>query len=236
MGWAPRAPVRKIIPLQEGPKHVIRGDGTHPRNQGRRREGEGSQGQTPVGPSAESWTASAEPMAPAPPAIHLGQGAQGASAAEDQPPHRAAASELGDPASGGQERAGTGSEHGRPSACAPGAAGETAPSRPGQAGDSIENAPLSGYLTEGAGLYHRFNRFGASCVTRVPHRRLIPPVVVQLGSLVALVYRSDKWRPGRPRTYIHVMENPPRLVSDVGGRQLYLVGGSYRVTTEGIEG
>jgi hypothetical protein len=64
----------------------------------------------------------------------------------------------------------------------------------------------------------------------------MPPVVVQLGDLVGLIYRSDKWQRGEPRTYIHVMQTPPRLVSDVAGQQLYLVGGSYRVTPEGIEG
>jgi len=66
--------------------------------------------------------------------------------------------------------------------------------------------------------------------------RVIPPVVVELGKLVGLIYRSDKDQPGRPQTYIHFMEEPPRLVSNVEGRQLYIVGGSYRVTAQGIEG
>ena len=70
---------------------------------------------------------------------------------------------------------------------------------------------------------------------RVPHPRIVPPVVVELGRLAALVYRSDKWV-GRPRTYIHVLEDPPRLVSDPAGRRLFIVGGSYRVTSRGIEG
>lgn len=66
--------------------------------------------------------------------------------------------------------------------------------------------------------------------------RVIPPVVVDLGELVGLIYRSDKGQPGRPQKYIHFMEKPPRLVSNVEGRQLYVVGGSYRVTSRGIEG
>jgi hypothetical protein len=49
------------------------------------------------------------------------------------------------------------------------------------------------------------------------------------------VYRSSKWT-GRPRTYIHFMEDPPRLVTDATGRRLFIVGGSYRVTSRGIEG
>jgi hypothetical protein len=65
---------------------------------------------------------------------------------------------------------------------------------------------------------------------------VLPPVVVQLGELVGLIYRSDKWQPGEPRTYIHVLRDPPRLVSDIAGRQLFMLGGSYRVTSRGIEG
>lgn len=63
----------------------------------------------------------------------------------------------------------------------------------------------------------------------------MPPVVVDLGELLAVVYRSSKWV-GYPRTYIHYMEDPPRLASDVEGRRLYVVGGSYRITARGIEG
>ena len=65
---------------------------------------------------------------------------------------------------------------------------------------------------------------------------MIPPVVVELGELVGLIYRSDKGQPGQPLTYIHQMEDPPRLVSNIEGTQLYIVGGSYRVTPQGIEG
>jgi hypothetical protein len=65
----------------------------------------------------------------------------------------------------------------------------------------------------------------------------MPPIVVDLGELVGVMYRSDKGRPaGHPRTYIHRMEDPPRLVSNMEGTQLYIVGGSYRVTPRGIEG
>jgi len=64
----------------------------------------------------------------------------------------------------------------------------------------------------------------------------MPPVVVQVGDLIGLMYRSDKWQRGRPRTYIHRLTSPPRLVSNVDGTQLYLVGGSYRITPRGVEG
>ncbi len=64
----------------------------------------------------------------------------------------------------------------------------------------------------------------------------MPPVVVHLGELLGLIYRSDKWEAGRPRTYIHRLATPPALVSDVAGRRLYLVGGRYQVTERGVEG
>jgi hypothetical protein len=59
---------------------------------------------------------------------------------------------------------------------------------------------------------------------------------VELGQLAGLIYRSDKGQPGLPRTYIHFMQDPPWLVSNIEGTQLYIVGGSYRVTRRGIEG
>jgi hypothetical protein len=86
------------------------------------------------------------------------------------------------------------------------------------------------------GLYQAFNRFAPARLCRVRHNRVMPAVVVHLGDLVGLIYRSDKWRPGKPRTYIHFMDEPPRLVSDTAGTQLYVVGGSYRVSARGIEG
>lgn len=91
-------------------------------------------------------------------------------------------------------------------------------------------------LEQGEDLYSRFNSFGASGVMKVKHCRTIPPVVVELGELVGLIYRSDKGQQGQALTYIHRLEDPPRLVSNVEGTQLYIVGGSYRVTAQGIEG
>lgn len=90
-------------------------------------------------------------------------------------------------------------------------------------------------MASAAALYHRFSRLPPRALTRVRWPRVMPSVVVDLGQLVAIVYRSDKWV-GRPRTYIHRLEDPPRLVSDVDGRRLFVVGGSYRVTDRGIEG
>jgi len=104
---------------------------------------------------------------------------------------------------------------------------------PGWDGQDLKN---SQQIHLGEDLYRQFNRFEPARIEHVRHPRLIPPVVVELGELAGLIYRSDKWQPGQPRTYIHFMENPPRLVSSVTGKQLYIVGGDYRVTSRGIEG
>src|SRR5262245_64465464 len=80
-------------------------------------------------------------------------------------------------------------------------------------------------VQQGVGLYKAFNHASPSQVVRVRHPRVIPPVVVELGELVGLIYRSDKAQLGQPLTYIHKMENPPRLVSNIDGTQLYIVGG-----------
>lgn len=91
-------------------------------------------------------------------------------------------------------------------------------------------------MQQGVDLYQAFNGFGPSRVMKIRHSRLIPPVVVEVGELVGLIYRSDKGQPGQPLAYIHRMEHPPRLVSNIEGTQLYVVGGSYRITPQGIEG
>jgi hypothetical protein len=85
-------------------------------------------------------------------------------------------------------------------------------------------------------LFHRFHSFSAPWVERAPCRRMIPRVLVHLGTLRGLIYSSDKWDPGRPKSFIHFMETPPRLACDPDGVQLYIIGGKYRVTRRGIEG
>lgn len=92
------------------------------------------------------------------------------------------------------------------------------------------------YLRQGTKLYKKINRFHPTKTVKVQHPRLIPPVTVELGELLGLIYRSDKWQPGLPQAYIHLLQDPPCLVSNVEGNQLYIVGGSYQVTRRGIEG
>lgn len=88
----------------------------------------------------------------------------------------------------------------------------------------------------GLTLYKEFYGFAADIVKIFPTSRIIPPVVVELGDLRGLIYKSSKWSPGQMRTFIHFMENPPKLVSNPEGTQLYVIGGSYRITPRGIEG
>ena len=85
-------------------------------------------------------------------------------------------------------------------------------------------------------LDQRFNQLKPSRFIIVRHPCLIPPVVVGLGELLGLIYRANKGQAGRAHAYIHLMEDPPRLVSNVEGTQLYVVGRNYRVTPRGIEG
>lgn len=85
-------------------------------------------------------------------------------------------------------------------------------------------------------MFKRFHGFGPLRREILRYPRIIPEVLVQLGELGGLIYRSDKWTPGTVRTYIHFMEDPPRLACNPPGNQLYIVGGSYRVTAKGLEG
>ena len=60
------------------------------------------------------------------------------------------------------------------------------------------------------------------------------PSLVDLGRLRGVIY--SRGSSGGSRTYIPFMRTPPRLACDRTGRQLYVLGGNYRVTKRGIEG
>ena len=91
-------------------------------------------------------------------------------------------------------------------------------------------------LQRGRDLFRRFHCFSESGIIHSPCRRVIPKVLVKLGRLRGLIYSSDRGQPQCDRTYIHFMETPPLLACDPQGRQLYVLGGNYRVTHRGIEG
>lgn len=101
---------------------------------------------------------------------------------------------------------------------------------------AICNAGKTSELHRAAQLYERFHCFPARSINRVRWHQRVPRMIVDLGELRALVYRSDRGRKGRPQTYIHFMETPPRLACDAWGKQLFILGGRYRVTERGIEG
>jgi hypothetical protein len=84
--------------------------------------------------------------------------------------------------------------------------------------------------------FQQFHCFSPEQIDRVPYRRIIPKVLVRIGELRGLIYRSDRGQKGRPRTFVHFLESPTALACDPSGRQLYVLGGNYRVTPRGIEG
>ena len=106
--------------------------------------------------------------------------------------------------------------------------------RSNEPGDAVRHCDSN--IDTARRLFERFHSFAPPRTLRRPCRRLMPKVLVNLGELRGLIYSSDKEQCGRPRTFIHFMETPPLLASDASGRQLYIVGGNYRVTSRGIEG
>lgn len=84
-------------------------------------------------------------------------------------------------------------------------------------------------------LFRLFHASRPSRLIRATHTRRIPDLLVDLGRLRGLIYVADRGPSGR-RTYIHFMRSRPRLACDPAGRQLYVLGGRYRVTARGIEG
>jgi hypothetical protein len=90
-------------------------------------------------------------------------------------------------------------------------------------------------LGQACALHERFfghspDRIERARVEAAPPRR----VLVELGELRALVYRAA--RDGRSRNYVHFFEQPPRLLADAQGQRLFIDGGHFRVTRQGIEG
>jgi len=91
-------------------------------------------------------------------------------------------------------------------------------------------------LNQARNLFERFHRFPSPGLRRARCRRVVPPVLMHVGELRGLIYRSDRGHCGSPRTFIHFLRTPARLACDPEGKQLYVLGGRYRVTPRGIEG
>lgn len=91
---------------------------------------------------------------------------------------------------------------------------------------------------EALNLFAEFHEFLPDTVTvATVGRKSMPSLVVKIGELTELSYRSDKWDKGSIAVdYTHKFKKPfPMLVSDADGN-LYIVGGSYKVTADGIVG
>jgi hypothetical protein len=67
---------------------------------------------------------------------------------------------------------------------------------------------------------------------KAPHR--VPTAMAQLGELVEVVYRSDKYD-GKSKLYKHTTRRPrPVLAADPDGRHVFIVGGNMKVTADGL--
>jgi hypothetical protein len=210
---------------------------SHSRRAAPRSSGEGAVGALAPPATFDARSVASDDLAP-----RVGERPRAASPAAHDPTDLGALTGLGSAESPTAAAAGAGGRSGSPDAEA--RAGHAPTRRHGAAAPILAarttdgSAPersLNAALEDASKLYCRFTRSSARSLSRVSHRRLIPPVLVELGRLMAVVYRSDKWV-GRPRTYIHYMKDPPRLAADVEGRRLFVVGGSYRITEKGIEG
>jgi hypothetical protein len=98
-----------------------------------------------------------------------------------------------------------------------------------------EPVEMRGCLHRACELVRPFQCFEAPLLRR-RCQGMIPDVLMRLGELRGLIYRSARGQCGRPRTFVHFFETPADLTCDSRGRQLYIQGGRYRVTTRGIEG
>ena len=104
----------------------------------------------------------------------------------------------------------------------------------GEPGAATESDADVSY-TRARATYRAVHRSSPDAVVRLRCRRTMPGVLVHLGALRGVIYSADRGD-GGVRTYIHFMEHAPALACDSAGRQLYILGGRYRVTRRGIEG
>ena len=100
---------------------------------------------------------------------------------------------------------------------------------------SISPLPPAGLRTA-CELFEQFHCFPARRMLRLPCRRVMPQLLVHVGELRGLIYGSDRGQRGCRRNFVHFLESPAQLACDSAGRQLYILGGNYRVTPRGIEG
>lgn len=89
-------------------------------------------------------------------------------------------------------------------------------------------------LAKGAAQFKRFQGRPATRGARVSVPDP-PAVVVYLGELVQVNYRTRKGKNGTVEYYHRFTKPLPILVSDPKGKHLYVVGGRFKITDRGIE-
>ncbi len=99
-----------------------------------------------------------------------------------------------------------------------------------------EPVEVRGCLRQAREFIHPFQYFQAPRLLQRQCQRMTPDMLMHLGELRGLIYRSDRGRCGRTRTFVHFFETPAELTCDPLGRQLHILGGNYRITHRGIEG
>lgn len=85
-------------------------------------------------------------------------------------------------------------------------------------------------------FFSEFHEFLPDTVTvATVGRKSMPSLVSKIGELVEVTYLSDKWDK-ESREYTHKFKKRlPMLVADADGN-LYIVGGDYKITADGIVG
>jgi hypothetical protein len=102
----------------------------------------------------------------------------------------------------------------------------------------VRGNPTDAEWTKALDLFSEFHEFPPDAVTVASIRQKgMPSLVVHIGELVSLTYRSNKWdKNARSVDYTHRFGKPlPVLVSDADGN-LYIIGGVYKITSDGIVG
>lgn len=94
---------------------------------------------------------------------------------------------------------------------------------------------LKRLVTDGADQFQRFHWGNAPKRGRTVTVAKRPRVLVEIGELVAVTYRTSKGGTRRD-DWIHEHSRPrPRLAYDAETGALHIVGGAYRITEDGIE-
>ena len=108
----------------------------------------------------------------------------------------------------------------------------------GRVNRKAKGNPSDAEWGEALNLFAEFHEFLPDTVTvATVGRKSMPSLVVKIGELTELTYRSDKWdKGGIAVDYTHKFKKPlPTLVSDADGN-LYIIGGSYKINADGIVG